>query len=903
MKYLILAFFRRILAFLTAFSLFSPAPGIMRPNANSVQAYDPASADASLYADVSSALHPVSDMLYGAFFEDINFAADGGLYAEMVANRSFEFTSLAKGDALYGWSAVGAAGLAVRREDGLNANNPSYLALTNPTGVPAGVENRGFLEGMSIRQGEAYRLSFYAKTPAGDAPQIMVRLAAGAAVAAEAAVSGVTAQWQKYTATLVPDRTADQNVRLQLLIGRGEVMLDMVSLFPEDTFMGRENGLRRDLAELVAAMKPRFLRFPGGCVTEGIDDETDYSWKDSVGADENGQPLRFHGVYGDVAARRQGIDLWTDLGATEDPYPSFMSYGLGFFEYFQFAEDIGAAPVPVLSCGLYCQMRGRGPVPMDSPRFAAYVQDLLDLVEFANGPADSVWGRVRADLGHPEPFGLKYVCIGNENEGEVYFERYAAFYDALEAAKTRDPALYGDIELIYSAGASDGTHSENYLKSYEYARDWLAAHPGKTAAEFAAATDQHYYNTPQWFLQNADYYDPENYPRQDELIASTPYGGAIPVFIGEYAAQSNTVKAALAEAAYMTGLERNSDIVKMAAYAPLFGNLTASHWRPDLIWLDQSGAFGSVNYEVQRLFGANVAETVVESRLTGAAAEPESLSGAVGVGTWYTSAAFDNAKVVSNADGRALEQDAFSLPGLKWKWRFPTSGDWAVQKGRLVQSDTWMPYSDLGSQAWLGDAEWRDYTFTVDAEKLAGDEGFLIPFAVQDEANCWFWNLGGWGNTVSCLQRVQNGEKTGRIGGTVRPFSAETGRTYALRVTVTQDRVQCFVDGELYIDYTLKAGAGADLYQTSGVDEDGDLTVKLVNVAGEARTLAVNVPGAGHTAAAEQLTPAAAKADADPLESTDCAVRSFTLELPGDSFNYTVPPYSVTVLRFRGSTP
>lgn len=900
MKYVLLAKIKKLFAlFMAVFLHFGlhPAPPV-RPADNTVTPYEITAADYELNINAANEIYDISDLLFGVFFEDINFAADGGLYAEMIANRSFEYTALAAKDGLYGWSTVGAAGASVEQTDGLNENNPSFLRLTNPTTALAGIENRGFMEGMGIRANKEYKLSLYARSTNASVAGLRVRLMAGTQIAAAGEISGITGEWQKFTVSLTPDRSAAQNVRLQLLFPKGAVDLDMVSLFPADTFHGRENGLRADLGQLVADLQPRFLRFPGGCVIEGVDDATDYSWKDSVGVGSDGLPLQFNGTYGDVAARKQGINLWTDLGASEDPYPCFMSYGLGFYEFFLFAEDIGAAPLPVLNCGLYCQMRGRGPVPMDSDRFQAYVQDMLDLVEFANGPMSSTWGKVRASLGHPAPFNLKYIGIGNENEGTDYYERYTAFYEALENAKEENPALYGDIELIYSAGAADATHSANYIKSYDYAKQWLSEHPGKTAADFAAATDQHYYNTPEWFLQNTDYYDPANYKRADTEMTDTPYGGAIPVFVGEYAAQSNTLKAALAEAAYMTGLERNGDIVKMAAYAPLFGNLTASHWRPDLIWFNNSAVFGSVNYEVQKLFMNNLGSNLVESSLSGAETEKPDLAGAVGVGTWYTAAAFDNVVITDNETGKTIEKDNFSTPDLKYRWQFPTGGEWKAKNGQMVQSDTWMPNTVVGAVAYLGAEDWTNYTYTVDATKLEGSEGFLIPFAVQDENNCFFWNLGGWGNTVSCLQRVKDGEKTGQIMGTVKPFSAETGKTYKLRVAVSGRNIKCWVDDVLYVDYTDAKDCESEAYQVASLDKNGDLIVKLVNVTDSSRTFAVTLAGTtADSAAVSQLT-GTSLSDENTLSNTPCKTTGFSLSGLGDAFNYTVPAFSVTVLRF-----
>jgi alpha-L-arabinofuranosidase len=293
-------------------------------------------------------------------------------------------------------------------------------------------------------------------------------------------------------------------------------------------------------------------------------------------------------------------------------------------------------------------MRGKGGVDMNSDEFAQYVQDMHDLIEFCRGDESTTWGKVRVSLGHPEPFELKYICIGNEQEGEVYFERYQVFLDSFNEAKAQKPHLYEGIELIYSSGAFDATHGANYLPSYEYAKEQIGS---GEAADFAGATDQHYYNEPEWFLRNADYYDADNYSRDVDGMTDSIYGGGLDVFLGEYAARSNTLRAALAEAAYMTGLERNGDIVRMAAYAPLFGNLTATHWSPDLIWFNNHQVTGSISYYVQKIFSTNAGSKLLDSKLGGASVEQKPLSGRVGVGAWYTTAAFDNVLVTDNSTG------------------------------------------------------------------------------------------------------------------------------------------------------------------------------------------------------------------------------------------------------------
>lgn len=907
MKYKILSTFKKILAAITSFFLALSGTGEAlpaEPAANAVSTYDSAAAEYSLDIDAANEIHDISELLFGIFFEDINFAADGGLYAEKVVNRSFEFTQVAAGDELYGWKAVNGAEVEVVTDDTkncLNENNTNYAVITNNSDSQAGIANVGFLDGMSIESGAEYRFSVWAKGMDGYNGTINVKLCAGDNIAGNALIENVTDEWRKYELEIASSHSANSAVSLQVLIDSGKLAVDMVSLFPVDTYKGRENGMRKDLATMLEELEPKFLRFPGGCIIEGYDENTAYNWKDSIGVGSDGEPLYFNSGYGDVAARKQGMNLWTNISATDDPYPSFMTYGLGFFEYFQLAEDIGAIGVPVLNCGLFCQMRGRGPVEMYTPEFQQYIQDMLDLVEFCRGDEDSKWGKVRASLGHPEPFELKYICIGNENEGQVYFERYEAFLNAFNEAKAEKPALYDGLELIYSAGAFAAHHGENYLPSYEFASDWLEANPDKTLLDFAGATDQHYYNEPEWFLKNTDYYNEENYKRDSAHMTDTIYGGGINVFLGEYAARSNTLKAALAEAAYMTGLERNGDIVKMAAYAPLFGNLTATHWSPDLIWFNNHLCTGSISYYVQKIFSINQGSKVLDYTLSGAAVEQNNLQGRVGVGTWYTAAEFDDVKITDNMSGKTLGEDNFSIDTFWWNWEKVTDGKFKVKNGKLVQSTTEMAYGNNGSVVYYGDDEWENYTYTVKATKLEGEEGFIIPFAVQDKDNCFFWNIGGWGNTVSCLQQIENGIKTNKIIGTVKPFAVETGKAYELKIAVDGRNVKCYIDGEIYVDYTAGSDAEAECYSVVSTDESGDIIVKIVNVTNRNKTLAVNVKNADIAESATVYQVAGDSLANDNIlgAEEDCKMEAFELSGFSNEFNFAAPKYSVTVIRLK----
>ncbi|MCR5153591.1 MAG: hypothetical protein K6B75_01965, partial [Lachnospiraceae bacterium] len=690
-------------------------------------------------------------------------------------------------------------------------------------------------------------------------------------------------------------------------IDKGSAAIDMVSLFPAETYKGRENGLRKDLAEKLEALEPKFLRFPGGCVIEGISLELAYDWKDSIGVDENGDPILFNGNYGDVAARKLGQNLWTNESLTNDAYPVFMTYGLGFYEYFLLSEDIGAIGVPVLNCGIACMGQSDGQsVSVKSKEMQGYIQDALDLVKFCRGGADTKWGAVRIAMGHKEPFELKYIGIGNEQWGNEYFKHYEAFVDAFEEAEKENPKLFKGIELLFSSGPDDADSNNINISSYIAASRWLKANPDKTIDDYAGATDHHYYNDPDWFLTHTDYYDEANYSRTSENMTEKN-GGGLKVFLGEYAARSNTWRAALAEAAYMTGLERNGDIVIMSCYAPLFGNTKATHWSPDLIWFNNKLSTCSVNYYVQQAFSLNAGTKLLYSELTGAEIEDSGLKGAVGVGTWNTAAKFGNIVITDNESGEILASDDFNSGEITSSWTKVSDGDWSVVEGELVQasiSTNTGTYGNTGTAMYFGDTSLTNYTYTLEATKTEGAEGFLIPFSVQGKDNNFFWNIGGWNNTVSCLQRVTNGVKSEQLAGTTKDVKIRSGKTYKIKVVVTEENVKCYLNDVLYVDYDLTETTNAESYQVVSTDESGDIIVKLVNIMGEQRTYAVDLAGvtdAGLTGEADVYLVAGDSLGADNILGQTEVVNMETSKINGISsrFNYTVPKYSVTVLRIK----
>ena len=407
-------------------------------------------------------------------------------------------------------------------------------------------------------------------------------------VYAEQTIEGVTGEWQKFEATITPDATEKRHVCLAVAIPAGTACFDMVSLMPQDTYKGLP--IRKDFGEYLEALNPKFLRFPGGCVIEGRDEESIYSWKDSIG---DGLAFEINGeeTVGDVAVRPQGKSIWQ--GSQANPY--YTTYGLGFYEYFAFCEALGCMPVPVLNAGMTCEIQSPfyKVYNVTDEAFKQYVQDALDLVEFCKGDSGTKWGAVRIAMGHEEPFDLKYIGIGNEQWQSEYHQHYRQFVKAFEEAAAADPALYGDVELIVANGtAFDSTEGWAYL--------------AKNPDEITTLVDEHYYQTPEWFLANTDRYDSYNRDLQAK------------VFLGEYAAKANTLDAALAEAAYMTGLEKNGDVVEMACYAPLFSHEKLNQWVPDLIFYSNDGIFGSVNYYVQQMYGNNAGQYSLETSLTGA---------------------------------------------------------------------------------------------------------------------------------------------------------------------------------------------------------------------------------------------------------------------------------------------
>lgn len=566
---------------------------------------------------VGAAVQPT---MYGIFFEDINYAADGGLYGELVKNRSFEFP-----DALMGWKAFGKFEV---KNDGPFERCPHYVVLnySGHNDTATGLQNEGYF-GIGIEKDEEYRFSVWAKTVNGDA-NVEVSLVDESTMeehqefaTAELKVSGN--EWKKYELILKSPKTVQKaNLRL-LLKGKNGVALEHVSLFPKHTFKDRENGMRRDLAQALYDLHPGVFRFPGGCIVEGSSLDQRYQWKNTIGPVEN-RPLN-----GNRWLSTFNYRLFPDY---------YQSYGLGFYEYFLLSEDIGAEPLPVLNVGMACQFQNQNDpsAHVAVKDLQPYIQDCLDLIEFANGDVNTTWGKKRAEMGHPAPFNLKFLAVGNEQWDDLYYERLRPFVKAIKAK-------YPNIKLI----GTSGPDSEGEM----FEKGWKAMKELK-----ADLVDEHFYRDEHWFLSHGLRY--EGYDRKGPKV-----------FAGEYACHGkgkkwNHFETSLYEAAFMTDLERNADVVDMATYAPLFAHVDGWQWRPDMIWYDNTRMFKSVSYYVQQMYACNKGTNVLPLTMDG-----KSVAGQKGQDGLFASAVVDKKKgeiIVKVANTSDKAQDVtLNLNGLK----------------------------------------------------------------------------------------------------------------------------------------------------------------------------------------------------------------------------------------------
>ena len=695
-----------------------------------------AQAQVTLNIDAGQRGSTIGDRHYGLFFEEINHAGDGGLYAELIHNRSFE-DNASNPDK---WWAVGGAAMSVTTDGLLNEAQGHALRL-EIRAAGDGVRNEGFW-GINVVNGRTYRLSFWIRGEGSYQGTLTAELQTeeGTALGSTAIPVDVKGEWVKMTTEITATGDAPKGWFALKGDTPGTVVLDMVSLFPP-TYKNRENGCRPDLAEMLEAMRPRFVRFPGGCYVEGVyanGSTNRFEWKKTIGPIEE-RP-----------------------GHMNQNWGYRVSDGMGFHEMLQLTEDLGAEPLFVVNMGM-----GHGWAE-DYQHIDEYIQEALDALEYCNGDAQTTkWGALRAQNGHPEPFNLRLIEIGNENynfssqnnndQSDHYAERYRQFYDAIRKQHP-EVTIIGNVEAW-------GTDNPS----------WRNPHP-------VDVVDEHYYRNPGWFVGQYNKYD--SYSRSSHKI-----------YVGEYAVTQDFgtqghLTAALGEAVFMQGMENNSDVCVMNSYAPIFANINNYNWRPDMIQFDSRTSYGTPSYYVQQLFPNNVGKVNVKWTEENNGAQPSARR--VGLSTWNTTATFDNARV-TDAKGNVLFSDDFSQNNATW---LSHGGVWEVDGGRLHQVNSSMQGAVYACDLNAG----TDYTYEVEATKESGAEGFLVVFDYGDANNYCWWNLGGWNNTQHGVEVCMDGKKS-TVAST--DGSLETGRTYHVKIQVEGMQVKCYLDDQLLHDFTL----------------------------------------------------------------------------------------------------
>lgn len=796
-------------------SLCSAAAGFVTLAAASLSA---GAAPVSITVDATQPGHAVSPTLWGLFFEDINLSADGGLYGELIRNRSFE-----DADKPESWTLVTRGGegrISVTDEQpmtdnpGKSHNRRSLrIDLTKAgNGTAVGVSNAGYW-GVPVKAGEDYRLSLAARATSGISGLTVALEAADGTRYATAEVAGLKAGWTTFHAVLKSSAT-DADARLVVTAAApGSVWLDMVSLFPGKTWKDRPNGMRPDLAEMLVGLNPTFLRFPGGCWVEGDTMAEAYRWKQTIG------PLH---------ERRTQWNIWG----------YWATHGLGYHEYLQLCEDLKAEPMFCINVG----MSHKENVPL--AEMEEYVQDALDALEYANGPASSRWGAERAANGHPAPFNMKYLEIGNENGGAAYRERWPLFHRAIKAK-------YPTVHLI--------------------ANHWLGGYPTDPKPDLV---DEHYYNTPEFFMSQANRYD--SYDRSGPKI-----------FVGEYAVTRNTgtgsLRGAIGEAAFMTGLERNSDVVAMACYAPLFVHVKHRRWNPDLINFDNTRAYGLPSYYVQQMFARNPGTHVLPTAVSAVESTEPLPDGVLGVGTWNTQAEFKDLKVVR--DGRTIYQSDFGKGTKDWKF---SGGKWEIVNGALRQTA-----GGENVRATLKGVTSAGCTYSLKARKLGGAEGFLVLFGPNEkDAKSW-WNLGGWSNQRHAFEL--GGEACGDSPGRI-----DTNRWYDLTIEDAGGRLRCTLDGKLIheiVPPTIKAAFASATKDA----KTGEIIVKVVNAAHQANEAVIDLKGVTNASVTEALLLSSAHPmDENSLdEPLKVSPKPVTPAVDGGRVRQLMPGNSLLVIRLK----
>lgn len=763
----------------------------------------------------------VTEDHYGIFYEEINHAGDGGLYAELIRNRSFEEDM----DSPICWSAVGNASMSLTTDKMLNTVQLRALKV-NIKSENAGVRNEGYW-GINIVNGREYDLSFWLRAEDSYNGNIVAELqnANGQNLGRTTISINATQEWQKYTAKITATGTDTKGYMSLKGDKKGVIFLDVVSLFPP-TFKGRKNGCRPDLAQMLADMHPRFMRFPGGCYIEG-------SWGD-------GQTNRFEWkkTIGPIEERPGHMNRNWDYKVTD---------GQGYHEYLELAEDLEANAMFVVNIGIGHDWR------VDENDIDPFIQEALDAIEYANGDTGTYYGHLRAQNGHPEPFNLKYIEIGNEQEFMLnrtdYMKRYMQFYHAI---KTRWPNLH----LIADSYLFDDITEPVELK------------------------DEHYYESPEFFISQ--------YGRYDNQSKSTTH-----IYVGEYAVTKEygvlgNMNAAIGEAVFMQGCENNSEAVRMMSYAPIFTHEDNFNWRPDMIRFNSSVSYGTPSYYVQKLFSNNIGKQNIRWTEKNNGTSLNSNKGSIGFATWSTAATFTNlqAKI---ADGTVITGN--NTTSANW---ITSLGSWSINNGTFKQTNT----SQTDVRCVMNTAyDLTDLDMTIHATKQSGSEGFLIIFNYIDENNFAWLNLGGWSNSKHAVEQCQSGvksvlgEKTG---------SLTTGKEYTIRIKKEGQHVRCYLDGEAIIDANLRTYGTRTIYTSANINDDTNtMYVKLVNPSNSQKKVTLALTGGQAESAEAEILSATNGTDENTTTNPQRIVphtQQLTIQEDG-TIDYTCPAYSVGVIR------
>lgn len=803
-------------------------------------------AQVTVTVDVDNPSHEVSPDLYGIFYEDINNAADGGIYAELIRNRSFEDDEATPKD----WTVAGATYKLVSKgllnsaqghalEMKINTSADGHKARSLQA-QPAILSNHGFW-GINAVQGRPYKLSLFAKGSYKGTIKAQLVSADGKKVYAEAPVDGkLSGKWAKYTAELKSNAN-DPKAKFQLVFdGKGTVTLDVVSLFPP-TFKNRPNGLRPDLAQMLYDLHPKFVRFPGGCFVEGQESpDNAFRWERTIGPIEE------------------------RVGHKNVNWGYRTSDGLGFDEYLQMAEDFGAKPLYVVNVGIW----HGGFTPVDS--IQPWIDETLNALEYANGDVTTKYGALRAKNGHPAPYNIEYLEIGNENnqpdvkaQSDHYYERFKLFKDAILAK-------YPNMHLIGNVVA------------------WGDDNPKWGSNEPVELLDEHYYRNPSWFANAFHKYD--GYER-----------GKHGIYVGEYAVTQGfgnmgSLEAALGEGVYMMGMENNSDVVKMASYAPIFANLNRRVWAPDMIQFVSDKVFGTPSYYVQNMMFNNIGDRVLKVTVDNPYSydkdyklKPATCQ--VGVGTWGTQCSFKDASLTGSDNSGSPQGTPLQGETVK---EVNVNGDWTVAGDEVSQTSDKESCIRLNPVRFTSDS----YTYKVKAKKNSGNEGFLVLFNYVDPKNyCWL-NIGGWGNSQNAIEQVVNGSK-GQVA--TAAGHVETGKWYDIEINVKGDSIYASLDGKQIFATKLKPNMTPGFFATATKDsKTGETILKIANTNIEPTTAKVSLGGKQiKDVKLIRLTAKNGTEENDIDHPTNVFPTTEDIPVNSDTLELEIPASSLNILRMK----